>query len=40
VRKKDALKLNNTTLLKEVEAQIEAFEPFMSKIIKKCGLSQ
>lgn len=40
VRKKDALKLNNTALLKEVEAQINAFEPFMSKIIKKCGLSQ
>jgi len=40
MHKKDALKLNDKIRLKEVEAQIRAFEPFMSKIIKQCGLNQ
>ncbi len=38
-RKKEALKLHDKARLKEVEVQIQAFEPFLTKIIRKCGLS-
>ncbi len=40
LQKKDALKLKDKARLKAVEAQIRSFEPFMSKIIKQCGLNQ
>ncbi len=40
MQKNDALKLKDKARFRQVEAEINAFEPFISKIIRKCALNK